>query len=186
MTTSNKYMKKLLEAQNTHQKMMNQIVLNAIQEQEGLVHRLLEEENNVKLTFGQKVSDKIANFGGSWGFILIFFVIIFGWMALNLALTTRAFDPYPYILLNLVLSCLAAVQAPIILMSQNRKESRETKRAQDAYLINLKAELESRAMDQKLNLLINEEFKELIEIQKLQISKLDHIDQNLNKLTKFV
>ncbi len=181
MPRNTKYIKKLLDVQSAHQKMMNQIVLNAIEEQEGLVHKLFEEERNIKLTIGQKISDAIASFGGSWPFIFIFFVLLFGWMALNSLLADKAFDPYPYILLNLVLSCIAAIQAPIILMSQNRKEVRETKRAQDAYLINLKSELENRAMDQKLNLLINEEFNELIEIQKIQISKLENIESSLKK-----
>ena len=159
-------------------------MLNAIKEEEGLVNRLFEEERSTKLTMGQKVSDSIASFGGSWPFIFIFFIVLFSWMCLNNWLSEKAFDPYPYILLNLVLSCIAAIQAPIILMSQNRKEVRETKRAQDAYLINLKSELENRAMDQKLNLLINEEFKQLIDIQKIQISKLDEIEQSIRKLQR--
>lgn len=175
------YFKKLLDVQDAHQKMMNQIVINALEEQEGLVNRLIEEENNVTLTFGQKLADHIANFGGSWSFIIFFFFMLTSWMMINNQMEAHAFDPYPYILLNLVLSCLAAIQAPIILMSQNRKETRETKRAQDAYLINLKSELENRAMDQKLNLLINEQFKELIDIQKTQITKLDNIMQALKK-----
>lgn len=175
------YFKKLLDVQDAHQKMMNQIVINALEEQEGLVNRLIEEEKKVNLTFGQKLADHIANFGGSWSFILLFFFILISWMTLNNQMQANAFDPYPYILLNLVLSCVAAIQAPIILMSQNRKETRDTKRAQDAYLINLKSELENRAMDQKLNLLINEQFKELIDIQTTQITKLDSIMQALKK-----
>ncbi|MCT4635713.1 MAG: DUF1003 domain-containing protein [Rickettsiales bacterium] len=179
-----KYMKKLLDVQNAHQKMMNQIVVNAIEEQEDLVNRLLEEEHKDKLTMGQRISDAIASFGGSWPFIFLFFIVLFGWMSLNTLLHERAFDPYPYILLNLVLSCVAAIQAPIILMSQNRRESRESKRAQDAYLINLKSELENKAMDQKLNLLINEEFHQLIEIQKIQIGKLEDIELALKKIQR--
>ncbi len=179
-----KYMKKLLDVQNAHQKMMNQIVVNAIEEQEDLVNRLLEEEHKDKLTMGQKISDAIASFGGSWPFIFLFFIVLFGWMSLNTLLHERAFDPYPYILLNLVLSCVAAIQAPIILMSQNRREARESKRAQDAYLINLKSELENKAMDQKLNLLINEEFHQLIEIQKIQIGKLEDIELALKKIQR--
>lgn len=175
------YFKKLLDVQDAHQKMMNQIVINALEEQEGLVNRLIEEEKKVNLTFGQKLADHIANFGGSWSFILLFFFILITWMTLNNQMQANAFDPYPYILLNLVLSCVAAIQAPIILMSQNRKETRDTKRSQDAYLINLKSELENRAMDQKLNLLINEQFKELIDIQTTQITKLDSIMQALKK-----
>lgn len=184
MTKKTEYLKKLLEVQNSHQQIMNQIVVDAIREQEGLVHRLFEEENCDTLTFGQKVSDKIANFGGSWKFITSFGVFLFTWMIISEAMGSKSFDPYPFILLNLILSCLAAIQAPIILMSQNRKEARESKRAQNDYLINLKTELENRAMDHKLDLLINEQFKELIEIQKIQISKLEKIESALKKKAK--
>lgn len=179
-----KYMKKLLNVQDSHHKMMNQIVINAIKEEEDLVHKLLEEENNVQLTIGQKIADVISNFGGSWSFIILFFIMLFSWMFINSSMEAHAFDPYPFIFLNLVLSCLAAVQAPIILMSQNRKETRDNKRSQDSYLINLKSELENRAMDQKLNLLINQEFRELIEIQKIQISKMNDIEAAIKKLQK--
>lgn len=181
ITKRSSYKKKLLEAQDSHQRIMNQIVVDAIKEQEGLVQKLFEEESHFKLTFGQKISDKIAKFGGSWIFILVFFILLFSWMIINKALTEQAFDPYPYILLNLILSCIAAIQAPIILMSQNRKATKEKKRIQDDYLINLKSELENRAMDQKLDLLINEQFKELVEIQKIQINKLERIEKVIKK-----
>lgn len=184
MTKKAEYLKKLLEVQNSHQQIMNQIVVDAIREQEGLVHRLFEEENDYELTFGQKISDKIANFGGSWKFISIFGIFILVWMVINSVMGVKSFDPYPYILLNLILSCLAAIQAPVILMSQNRKEARESKRSQNDYLINLKTELENRAMDHKLDLLINEQFKELIEIQKIQIHKLEKIESTLKKVSK--
>jgi len=181
MSERTNYLKKLLEVQNSHQQMMNQIVVDAIREQEGLVHRLFEEENDHQLTFGQKISDKIASFGGSWYFITIFLVFLVAWMIFNNTLESKAFDPYPYILLNLILSCVAALQAPIILMSQNRKEARESKRAQNDYLVNLKTELENRAMDHKLDLLINEQFKQLIEIQKIQIDKLNKLEKLATK-----
>ena len=182
MPKKSRYLTRLLEAENEHQKMMHKIVLDAIHEEEGLVARLYEEENDIRYTFGERVSDKIASFGGSWRFIGMFFLFIALWMVYNLMSGTKnIFDPYPFILLNLVLSCLAAIQAPVILMSQNRKETRDRKRAQDDYLINLKAELENRAMDQKLDLLINEQFKELIEVQKVQINKLESLETILRK-----
>ena len=176
-----KYLEQLLEVQNGHQQMMHQIVVESIREQEGLVNKLYEEEHNIKRSFGERVSDKVASFGGSWLFIFIFFAVLIVWMYYNVEVGGKAFDPYPFILLNLVLSCLAAIQAPVILMSQNRKETRDRQRAQDDYLINLKAELENRSIDQKLDLLINEQFKELIEIQKVQIHKLDHLESIVKK-----
>lgn len=176
MNKKEKYLERLLEVQNEHQRMMHRIVIDAIKEEEALVNKLREEENNVICSFGEKVSDKIASFGGSWAFIFLFFFLLSSWMMYNHHLSTTAFDPYPYILLNLILSCIAAIQAPVILMSQNRKETRDRKRANDDYLINLKAELENRMTNQKLDLLINKQFNELIEIQEIQIKKIDHLE----------
>ena len=182
MSKKSKYLERLLEVQNEHQKMMHQIVAESIREQEGLVKKLYEEENNIKVTFGERVSDKVASFGGSWSFIFFFFFILIAWMLYNSMVNPKEiFDPFPFILLNLVLSCLAAIQAPVILMSQNRKESRDRKRAQDDYLINLKAELENRAINQKLDLFINEQFKELIEIQKIQLHRLEQLETLIKK-----
>ena len=183
MAKKSKYLEKLLEVQNEHQKMMHQIVIDSIHEQKELVSKLYDDEKDVKWSFGEKIADKVASFGGSWGFIFIFFSIILVWMLYNIKMSANEiFDPYPFILLNLLLSCLAAVQAPIILMSQNRKEARDSQRAQDDYLINLKAELENRFMDQKLDLFINEQFKELIEIQKVQINKMDVLEGLIRKV----
>ena len=182
MPRKSKYLEKLLEVQNEHQKIMNQIVVRAIEEQEGLVKKLHEEENNVERSFGERTSDGITTFGGSWAFIFIFFFVLISWMLYNTySHQSEIFDPYPFILLNLVLSCIAAIQAPIVLMSQNRKEKKDRQRAQDDYLINLKSELESRLIDQKLDLFINEQFKELIEIQKVQLNKLESLERSVKK-----
>lgn len=182
MPRKSKYLEKLLEVQNEHQKIMNQIVVRAIEEQEGLVNRLHEEEDNVKRSLGERVADSVASFGGSWSFIFIFFFVLVFWMLYNTySHSSEIFDPYPFILLNLLLSCLAAIQAPVVLMSQNRKEARDRQRAQDDYLINLKSELESRLIDQKLDLFINEQFRELIEIQKVQLDKLESLERNFRK-----
>ncbi|MEK6733587.1 MAG: DUF1003 domain-containing protein [Pseudomonadota bacterium] len=170
-----KYLKKLLEVRNKHQKAMNRIVVESITEEEGLVNNLYQDEKTIKSTLAEKISDTIASFGGSWIFILIFFTFIFSWMIYNTAIEKEGFDPYPYILLNLILSCIAAVQAPIILMSQNRKANKENKRAQDEYLINLKAELENRMMNQKLDILINHQLNELVETHKFQMKKIDQL-----------
>ena len=181
MSKKSKYIENLLSVQNQQAEIMRQIVLDSIHEQEGLVNKIYEAENSVERTLGERLSDHLASFGGSWKFIIAFFIVSIIWMWYNVAMGAKAFDQYPFILLNLLLSCLAAIQAPVILMSQNRQESRDRKRAQDDYLINLKAELENRAMDQKLDLLINELFKELIEIQKMQIHQLERIEKSINK-----
>jgi uncharacterized membrane protein len=184
MTNKSQYLEELRKAESEHQKAMNKIVLDSIAEQESLIPKLYEEEHNIHYNCGERISDKIATFGGSWVFIGIFFFFISIWMAYNLLLDDKkTFDPYPFILLNLVLSCLAAIQAPVILMSQNRKETRDRKRAQDDYLINLKAEIENHTMDKKLDLLINERFKELIEIQEVQIKKLEILENILRSHT---
>lgn len=133
-----------------------------------------------KLTLGQKVADTIAQFGGSWTFILIFFLFIVFWMGINVWLfTTQPFDPYPFILLNLILSCLAAIQAPIIIMSQNRLEEKDRKRGEHDYKVNLKAELEIRLLDEKLDHLIMHQFKRMFEIQELQMDFLQDILKQL-------
>ncbi|OIN60635.1 DUF1003 domain-containing protein [Arsenicibacter rosenii] len=122
------------------------------------------EDDNTPLTFGERLADKVADFGGSWTFIITFALIIFGWIALNsFILYKQAFDPYPYILLNLMLSCLAALQAPVIMMSQNRQETKDRQRAQNDYLVNLKAEIEVRTLNEKL-----EAMSQLLEEMKQQ------------------
>jgi uncharacterized membrane protein len=127
-------------------------------------------------TLGQRVADKVADFGGSWTFIISFGVFIFLWICGNIYwLNNRAFDPYPFILLNLILSCLAALQAPVIMMSQNRQEEKDRERAKKDYMINLKSELEIRLIHEKLDHLIMHQQQELIEIQKVQIEMMNDI-----------
>ena len=127
-------------------------------------------------TFGQRVSDHIATFGGSWTFILSFFAFLVVWMAINVAIgLTQAFDPYPFILLNLVLSCLAAIQAPIIIMSQKRQEARDRLRAENDYRVNLKAELEIRHLHEKIDHLLTKQWERLAEIQQIQLELLQEL-----------
>ncbi|KAA9332758.1 DUF1003 domain-containing protein [Adhaeribacter soli] len=136
----------------------------------------IEPEISEKLTFGQKAADQIAKFGGSWTFIGIFFVILAFWMFLNTwLLTKKAFDPFPFILLNLILSCLAAIQAPIIMMSQNRQEQKDRQRSEHDYKINLKAELEIKLLHEKIDHLIVHQNKRLLEIQEIQADFLNDI-----------
>ena len=118
--------------------------------------QLIEQEDEIdNRTFGQKVADKFAAFGGSWTFIISFFVFILLWIGVNVYfLTNTGFDPYPFILLNLILSCLASLQAPIIMMSQNRQEEKDRERAKKDYEINLKAENEIQLLQEKLDKLL--------------------------------
>jgi len=125
---------------------------------------------------GERVSDWLARFGGSWTFILLFAVVIAAWMTVNVIATGgERFDPYPFILLNLVLSCLAAVQAPIILMSQNRQEAKDRLRSENDYQVNLKAELEIRNLHEKVDHLLNRQWERLAEIQEIQLEIMQDI-----------
>ncbi|MCH5720891.1 DUF1003 domain-containing protein [Niabella hibiscisoli] len=120
----------------------------------------IEEENKTESTLGQRVADKVASFGGSWTFIISFIIFLLVWIAFNaFILLNKGFDPYPFILLNLILSCLAALQAPVIMMSQNRQEEKDRERAKKDYMINLKAELEIKLLHEKMDRLINLESK---------------------------
>jgi uncharacterized membrane protein len=136
---------------------------------------IVEDEIGVR-TVGQKVADKVAAFGGSWKFIILFGVFILFWILINIyVFLNKGFDPYPFILLNLILSCLAALQAPVIMMSQNRQEEKDRERAKKDYMINLKSELEIRMLHEKLDHLIMHQQEELIKIQKVQIEMMNDI-----------
>jgi uncharacterized membrane protein len=136
----------------------------------GTLAENVEAQFEEKRTFGEIVSDHLASFGGSWLFILSFLMMLGIWMAYNIAKgTDGAFDPYPFILLNLVLSCLAALQAPIIMMSQKRQEAKDRLRSLNDYQVNLKAELEIRHLHEKLDHLISKQWQRLAEIQQLQL-----------------
>ncbi|UQD56482.1 DUF1003 domain-containing protein [Flavobacterium sp. K5-23] len=141
----------------------------------------IEDETGSR-TFGQFVADKVADFGGSWKFIILFGVFIILWILANiLILYNKGFDPYPFILLNLILSCLAALQAPVIMMSQNRQEEKDRERARKDYMINLKSELEIRMLHEKLDHLVKHQQEELIEIQKIQIEMMNDILTRIKK-----
>jgi uncharacterized membrane protein len=149
-------------------------VIGSLQEDVSIVSSL-EEDLGIR-TFGQKVADRVAAFGGSWKFIILFGIFILLWILANIyLLLNKGFDPYPFILLNLILSCLAALQAPVIMMSQNRQEEKDRERAKKDYMINLKSELEIRMLHEKLDHLIMHQQEELIEIQKVQIEMMNDI-----------
>lgn len=132
-----------------------------------------EEEFAERRTFGDRVSDRLASFGGSWAFLISFGVVLVVWMAINVIAGTHAYDPYPFILLNLCLSCIAAVQAPIIMMSQRRTEVKDRLRADNDYRVNLKAELEIRHLHEKLDYLVSKQWQRLAEIQQIQMEMMN-------------
>ncbi len=136
----------------------------------------IEKEFDAKATRGEKIADKVAAFGGSWTFIGIFAVVLFAWMGINTALIlSKPFDPFPYIFLNLVLSCLAAIQAPVIMMSQNRQQAKDQMRSENDYKTNLKAELEIQGINEKIDKLINDQWKHLLEIQQMQMEMIEQL-----------
>ena len=138
----------------------------------------LSQTFDKNVTFGQRAADAVARFGGSWAFIMLFAVVLIFWVVLNsyiLVNYNKAFDPYPYILLNLFLSMLASIQAPVILMSQNRQGEKDRLNAEHDYEVNLKAELEIMLLHEKVDLLREEQWSELIVIQKEQLKLLSHL-----------
>ena len=170
---------KLLTAKSEQVKKLQEIVKKAIEEETLITNSLLNPPKEI-LTRGQSISDKVAKFGGSWAFIISFFIILVAWVLFNTLTPIKDnFDPYPFILMNLILSCIAALQAPVIMMSQNRQEEKDRKRAENDYLINLKAEMEIKALNQKIELLIQEQFQTLFESQELQLKILKKIEQKL-------
>jgi len=155
-------------------------VVRSLVAHESIVKRVSQNEG--KLTLGQRVADKVASFGGSWTFIGIFFFVLFAWIAVNtIVLYSKPFDAYPFLLLNICLSCLAAIQAPIIMMSQNRKEDKDRKRAENDYKINLKAELEIRHLHEKIDNLTRHQWQRLLEIQQLQMDLMEERSEKKNR-----
>ncbi len=169
------YVENALEDEKGELSRLDREVIASLKEQEILTENL-NLAFDQDLTLGQYVADKVADFGGSWPFIVIFFCVLVIWMAINSAFVLRRpFDPYPYILLNLVLSCLAAIQAPIIMMSQNRAEARDRLRSEHDYQVNLKAELEIRHLHEKLDILLKHQWQKLLEVQQIQLDLMREI-----------
>ncbi len=162
---------------------LEQRVLASFRNNSTLTDKIADSgDESVTLTFGQKIADKVAAFGGSWTFILSFCFFLFLWIAINVVwFHNQGFDPYPYILLNLILSCVAALQAPIIMMSQNRQEEKDRARSKSDYMINLKSELEIRMLHEKIDHLIMHQQEELLEIQKVQIDMMQDILLRVNQ-----
>lgn len=136
----------------------------------------VDEEFQRSATRGQRIADAVARVGGSWGFVTSFVVVLLAWIAMNsLFLRTGAFDPFPYILLNLVLSCIAALQAPVIMMSQNRMSEYDRRRADQDFRVNLKAEIEVASLHDKVDHLLHAQWEHLVEMQEMQIDLLNQI-----------
>jgi uncharacterized membrane protein len=176
-----KELPELLEDQDVHMAQLHRIVEEAIKEEELITENLLHPQEEI-LSQGQKISDKVARFGGSWKFIIIFSVVLIVWIIYNSIAASHAFDPFPFILMNLILSCIAALQAPIIMMSQNRQEEKDRQRGENDYLINMKAELEIRSLHQKIDLLQEEQIKTLYDIQAKQCDLLEDIQKKLEAI----
>ena len=173
-----KYISKFLQTEISQLSKLEKDVVRSLGDDTSFVAKV-EEEVDTR-NYGQIVADKVAAFGGSWTFIIAFFIFISIWIGSNVIIfTNKEFDPYPFILLNLILSCVAALQAPVIMMSQNRQEEKDRERAKKDYMINLKSELEIRMLDDKIDHLVMHQQQELIEIQKVQIEMMN---DSLNRI----
>jgi uncharacterized membrane protein len=172
-----KYVHSLLESEKGELSELEKQVLDSLQKHE-LISSNVDSEFERDWTLGERLADRIAAFGGSWSFLIIFALFISFWIVMNtIVLFWRHVDPFPFILLNLLLSCLAAIQAPVIMMSQNRQEAKDRLRAQHDYQVNLKAELEIRQIHEKLDHLLSKQWERLVQIQEIQIEQLSEINQ---------
>jgi uncharacterized membrane protein len=169
------YVKDVLEKGKGEVSDLEKQVIKSLKEHEVLSSNINIEFDR-KLTFGERLADRIANYAGSWQFISIFIAVLFIWIGINtMVLVHKPFDPYPFILLNLILSCIAASQAPVIMMSQNRQESKDRLRSEHDYRVNLKAELEIRHLHEKIDHLLMTQWQRLLEIQEVQTELMEEI-----------
>jgi uncharacterized membrane protein len=176
-----KYISSFVNQQLGELTITEQTVLDSLTDRTTLSDKVADNDNQV-LTFGQRIADKVATFGGSWTFIISFGIFLFSWIALNMLwLMNKGFDPYPFILLNLILSTLAALQAPVIMMSQNRQEEKDRERAKKDYMINLKSELEIRILHEKIDHFMLHQTQELLELQKVQIEMMNDMMKEIAK-----
>lgn len=167
-----KYVHNMLESERGELSSLETEVVHSLQEHE-ILSANVDAELEQHWTFGERLADRIASFGGSWAFLICFSVFLLIWITINSAvLLWHPLDPYPFIFLNLILSCLAAVQAPIIMMSQNRQEAKDRVRSQHDYQVNLKAELEIRHLHEKVDHLLSHQWERLVKIQELQLELL--------------
>ena len=175
------HVERMLEKEKGEMTDLEREVVNSIKNAE-ILSRNVEKDIQERYTLGQRVADRVAAFGGSWRFIGIFAGFILIWISINVyVLIHRPFDPYPFILLNLILSCLAAIQAPVIMMSQNRQETKDRTRSENDYRVNLKAEIEIKQLHEKLDHIIIHHNRRILEIQQIQIDLLDEIIDTLHE-----
>ncbi|MGL4696114.1 DUF1003 domain-containing protein [Enterococcus larvae] len=176
------YVRTLLKDETLKSAQLNQLIEKQLKDNEVIADNL-NETIDEKLTLGQKTADGIAKFGGSWPFIFIFLTVLLLWIILNsIAIFFQPFDKYPFILLNLALSCLAAIQAPIIMMSQNRQETRDREQAKNDYKVNLKAEIEISLLHEKMDYLLNDQWQHLVEIQNIQLELLGEVQEQIEAI----
>jgi uncharacterized membrane protein len=175
------YLASLIIQEKGELAVIDQDVMDAIKNN-AILSENIQDDKEKQSTLGQRIADSVATFGGSWTFIITFFSFIIVWMAINVwVLSSKPFDPYPFILLNLILSCLAAIQAPIIMMSQNRQEQKDRQRSEHDYKINLKAELEIKLLSEKIDHLLVHQSKKLLEIQEVQIDYLEDLMKEIKR-----
>lgn len=176
-----KHLENLLTKQIGKLTKLEKTVLTSIKDKSTLADKI--DGDDKPTTAGQRIADKVASFGGSWTFIISFTVFLLLWIVINIYwLSNKGFDPYPFILLNLLLSCLAAMQAPVIMMSQNRQEEKDRERAKNDYMVNLKSELEIRMLHEKVDHLILSQQQETLEVHKVQVEMMNDILHKLENI----
>ncbi len=177
-----KYIADFLQKEIGELSLLEKKVVDTLMDKSTISDKIEETTLNESITLGQRLADKVASFGGSWTFIVSFGIFITILILLNIIiLQAKSFDPFPFILLNLILSCIAALQAPVIMMSQNRQEEKDRERSKKDYMINLKSELEIRILHEKIDHLMLHQEQDLIEIQKLQIEMMNDILKRIEK-----
>ncbi len=177
-----KHLENILIDQVGELSQLEKTVLSSLKDKSTLTDKI-DGDDNFPATLGQRIADKVAAFGGSWTFIISFTLFLVSWIIINIFwLANKGFDPYPFILLNLILSCIAAMQAPVIMMSQNRQEEKDRERAKKDYMVNLKSELEIRMLHEKIDHLILSQQQEVLEVHKDQMEIMYDIIKRLEKI----
>jgi uncharacterized membrane protein len=173
-----RYISKIIEEETGKIQDLKADVLNSINENELITLNINLAAREASKP-GDRIADSVAKFGGSWKFIIIFFAVLLGWITINsYAILQKPFDPYPFILMNLILSCIAAIQAPIIMMSQNRQEKKDRIRSENDYRVNLKSEIEIRTLHEKVDHLLLDQWSKMMKIQEIQIEILQEIKRD--------
>jgi uncharacterized membrane protein len=176
-----KYIENIINDETQNIRDLESEVLKSINNNE-IITENINVAQQEKMKFGDIVADKVASFGGSWGFIILFFIVLLLWVIINTAiLVKKPFDPYPFILMNLILSCIAAIQAPIIMMSQNRQEKKDRMRSENDYKVNLKSEIEIRTLHEKVDHLLLDQWSKMMKIQEMQIEILEEIREKMKR-----